>query len=152
MIFVILFNSGCLLWLHSLDRASSDLGPFWAVEKSRVAMKSKLHKHDFCHFLHRSPKLGECMSPYPRMTMGDSRFHQKFQPAATSQLPHTGFTRHAEIACPGRSRDVRNIMRAGHFFQLGCLVSAHSLTRADDRRQRSSEGSIVGSGDVPRYT
>ena len=44
---------GCLVWAHSLERMTEDggrvMGPFWAVEKSRVALKSKLHKHDFCH-------------------------------------------------------------------------------------------------------
>ena len=43
------------------------------------------------------------MSLDPRNAMGDSRFHQKFQPPDAHRLPHGGFTHRAETAGHGDS-------------------------------------------------
>ena len=53
--------------------------------------------------LHRVTKLMECMPHNPTNTMGDSRFHQKFQPADAHRLPHGGFAHRAETPRYGRS-------------------------------------------------
>ena len=53
--------------------------------------------------LHRVTKLMECMPHNPTKTMGDSRFHQKFQPADAHRLPHGGFAHRAETPRYGRS-------------------------------------------------
>ena len=48
-------------------------------------------------------------------------------------------------------RDVGNVMRDSHFFPTR-VSGVATLTRADDGRRRSSDGSILGSGDASRYT
>ena len=47
--------------------------------------------------------------------------------------------------------DVRNVMRHSHFFPTW-VSGVVTLTRVDDGRRRSSDGSILGSGDASRYT
>ena len=48
-------------------------------------------------------------------------------------------------------RDVGNAMRDSHFFHTR-VSGVDTHTRADDGRRRSSDGSILDSGDVLRYT
>ena len=47
--------------------------------------------------------------------------------------------------------DVGNAMRDSHFF-LTRVSGVGTLARADDGQRRSSDGSVLGSGDIPRYT
>ena len=42
-------------------------------------------------------------------------------------------------------------MRDSHFFHTR-VSGVDTHTRADDGRRRSSDGSVLGSGDIPRYT
>ena len=48
-------------------------------------------------------------------------------------------------------RDVGNAMRDSHFFHTR-VSGVDTHTRADDGRRRSSDGSILDSGDILRYT